>query len=94
MSPEQCKGNEVLASDLYSLGITLLCLLTHRSPSDLSNNNDEIDVAKCLQNSQLSEDIINWLSRMIEKDLEIRFNSAQKSPQSITSTRTNFSTIS
>ncbi|HIK30485.1 MAG TPA: serine/threonine protein kinase [Oscillatoriales cyanobacterium M4454_W2019_049] len=46
MPPEQFGGRAVPASDLYSLGATLMYLLTGRHPADLPQKNLQIDVAK------------------------------------------------
>lgn len=41
ISPEQLRGHASFASDLYSLGCTLLYLLTRRSPSELPPKNED-----------------------------------------------------
>ena len=74
---EQSSGNVTPASDLYSLGATLLYLLTHRSPSELDDDNFKINVGKCVNNNQISQGLINWLSKMLEPDLDDRFDSSQ-----------------
>ncbi|MEA5542616.1 protein kinase [Limnoraphis robusta Tam1] len=43
MPPEQLRGKAYPASDLYSLGGTLLYLLTHRSPDELPQKRMKID---------------------------------------------------
>ena len=74
MPLEQASGKAVPASDLYSLGVTLLYLLTHRSPDELSNGLT-FDVRSHIQ---LSEEFTEWLEKILEPDVEKRFSSAQE----------------
>ena len=46
--PEQLKGKAYCASDLYSLGGTLLYLLTHRSPDELPQKRMKINFRSCV----------------------------------------------
>ncbi len=43
MAPEQFRGKALPATDLYSLGATLLYLLTHRSPAELPQDTLKLD---------------------------------------------------
>jgi hypothetical protein len=74
MAPEQFRGQSSCASDLYSLGATLLFLLTQRSPSELPQTRMKIDVRDCIN---VSPDFINWLEQAIEPAIEDRFSSAR-----------------
>lgn len=74
MAPEQFRGQAEPATDLYSLGATLLFLLTHRSPADLPNDGLKIDFRVRLE---ISEVFADWLEKMLEPDVESRFKSAQ-----------------
>ncbi len=76
MAPEQFIGQAVPTTDLYSLGATLLFLLTHRSPADLPTDNLKIDF-RCLR-LQISEEFADWLEKMLEPDVEDRFPSAKE----------------
>ncbi len=78
MPLEQSSGQVTPASDLYSTGATLLYLLTHRSPSELDDDSLSINVAKCLENNNLSQGIINWLEKMLESDVDDRFQTAEE----------------
>ncbi|MFB2768336.1 ankyrin repeat domain-containing protein [Pelatocladus sp. BLCC-F211] len=75
MAPEQFRGQAVPATDLYALGATLLFLLTHHSPADLSNDELKINFRDRVQ---ISEEFADWLEKMLEPDTEDRFSSAQK----------------
>ena len=75
MAPEQFRGKAVPATDLYSLGATILYLLTHRSPSELPQNTLKIDFKSHVN---ISESFIDWLDRILEIDPQDRFSSAKK----------------
>ncbi|CAD5958415.1 Serine/threonine-protein kinase PrkC [Planktothrix tepida] len=73
MPPEQLRGKAYPASDLYSLGGTLLYLLTHRSPDELPQKRMEINFRSTVN---ISPEFADWLERMLEPILEDRFQSA------------------
>ncbi|UJB68477.1 serine/threonine protein kinase [Acaryochloris sp. 'Moss Beach'] len=74
MAPEHFLGKAVPATDLYSLGATLLFLLTHCSPVDLPRNGLKIGFRSVIK---LEPAFANWLTLMLEPALEDRFSSAQ-----------------
>ncbi|GGA55786.1 serine/threonine-protein kinase [Okeania sp. KiyG1] len=73
MPPEQLRGKAYCASDLYSLGATLLYLLTHRSPDELPQKRMKIDFRSCVE---ISPEFANWLEVILEPIWEDRFQSA------------------
>ncbi|NEP72559.1 MAG: serine/threonine protein kinase [Okeania sp. SIO2G4] len=73
MSPEQLQGKAYCASDLYSLGATLLYLLTHRSPDELPQKRMKIDISSCVK---ISPEFGDWLEVILEPMWEDRFQSA------------------
>ncbi|NES19270.1 MAG: serine/threonine protein kinase [Symploca sp. SIO3E6] len=73
MPVEQFQGKVHCASDLYSLGCTLIFLLTHRSPADLPQKRMKIDFR---QGVDISNGFATWLESMSEPMLETRFQSA------------------
>ena len=75
MPPEQMRGQACFASDLYSLGCTLLYLLTRRSPVDLPLQKMKIDFRNLLS---ISPQFADWLEIIIEPALENRFQSTQE----------------
>ena len=76
MAPEQFRGQAVLATDLFSLGATILFILTHRSPSELPQERLRYDFRSKIK---VSEQFADWLQKMVEPDLDDRFTSASES---------------
>lgn len=80
---EQLEGKTYRASDLYSLGCTLVYILTHRSPADLPQNRFKIDFDRL--NLNLSKPFQHWLEKMLEPDVKHRFQSAHEALKSLRS---------
>ncbi len=76
MAPEQFRGQAVSATDLFSLGATILFILTHRSPSELPQERLRYDFRSKIK---VSEQFADWLQKMVEPDLGDRFASASES---------------
>ena len=74
MAPEQFRGKAVSATDLYSVGATLLYLLTHRSPAELPQDTLKLDFRNSVA---ISESFADWLEQMLEPDKEDRFATAE-----------------
>jgi serine/threonine protein kinase len=74
MPPEQYGGRAVSASDLYSLGATLIYLATGKHPADLPQKNLQIQFAQAVT---LSPPLIDWLQWMTEPALEQRLSSSE-----------------
>lgn len=72
MSPEQFGGRVVPASDLYSLGATLIHLVTGIHPAELPQKDLKIQFKTA---SNLTPDFAGWLEWMTEPSLEKRLNS-------------------
>ncbi|MDY7014272.1 MAG: serine/threonine-protein kinase, partial [Cyanobacteriota bacterium] len=75
MAPEQFQGRAIPATDLYGLGATLLFLLTHRSPAELPTDRLKLNFRSRVQ---ISEELADWLEKMLEPDAEERFASAKE----------------
>jgi serine/threonine protein kinase len=74
MPPEQFGDRCVPASDLYSLGATLINLVTKIEPADLPQQDGIIRFEKLVN---LSIQLKTWLRKTIEPSLDKRFTSAQ-----------------
>jgi serine/threonine protein kinase len=80
MPPEQFGGRTKPASDLYSLGATLIYLVTGLHPTELPQQDLQIQFR---QLTNLSPQFTDWLEWMTEPSLEQRFVSVETAIQSI-----------
>lgn len=80
MPPEQFQGQVEPASDLYSLGATLLFLLTHRRPEELPSRSMKIDFRDRVQ---MSLELADWLDKILEPLVKDRFQSAMEALESL-----------
>ncbi len=80
MPPEQFLGRAVLASDLYSVGMTLTALLTATQPSNFPHQGGRIDFS---QMSNISPEFATWLQWLTEMNLDLRARSAQDALQTL-----------
>jgi serine/threonine protein kinase len=76
MPPEQFGGRATPGSDLYSLGATLIYLVTGQHPADLPQKNLRIEFEPATYN--LSSALRQWLQKMVEPSLEERFAAVQQ----------------
>lgn len=75
MAPEQFRGRAVPATDLYSLGATLLYLLTNRSPAELPQDTLKLDFRASVN---ISEEFADWLDKILEPSLQYRYKSVDE----------------
>ncbi|MEL7243079.1 MAG: serine/threonine-protein kinase [Cyanobacteria bacterium J06629_18] len=75
MPPEQFGGRCVEASDLYSLGATLIFLITGLHPTELPQKDLQIQFR---QTANFSEEFADWLEWMTEPSLSQRYKSTQE----------------
>ncbi|NJK40843.1 MAG: serine/threonine protein kinase [Acaryochloridaceae cyanobacterium SU_2_1] len=80
MPPEQFGDRTVPASDLYSLGATLIYLVTGQHPADLPQVDQRIQFEEA---THLSPGLTRWLQRMIDPSLNRRFGSAQEALEAL-----------
>jgi serine/threonine protein kinase len=80
MPPEQFGGRTVPASDLYSLGATLIYLVTGSHPADLPQKDLRIQFE---QAATLSPSFTNWLAWMTQPSLDKRFSSAPEAREAL-----------
>lgn len=74
MPPEQMGRRAVRASDLYSLGVTLITAMTSIDPVELPRDGLRIDVAQVLD---CQPGFMEWLRRITAPELIDRFRSAE-----------------
>jgi len=74
MPPEQFGGRAVPASDIYSLGATLIYLATGSHPADLPQRDLKIQFEPA---AKISKELILWLKWMTEPSLECRLATAK-----------------
>lgn len=73
MAPEQFRGQAVVATDLYNLGATIVYLLTHCPPAELPHKHLKINFRDRVK---ISHQFATWLDKLIEPNIEERFDSA------------------
>lgn len=76
MPLEQFLGQTTPASDLYSLGMTLLYLLTGMHPSELPQVDGHIQIERLGKALELSDWFTRWLSQMVAPYADHRFESS------------------
>ena len=73
IAPEEFLKKAVPATDIYSLGVTLIRLLSGREPTTLPQHNLRLDFRPVVNASTA---LVDWLEHMTEPDVNQRFRSA------------------
>ena len=77
IAPEQARGKAFFNSDLYSLGVTCLYLLTQVSPFDLFDPGEDAWIwRQYLGNNSVSEELGTILDKLIENAANRRYQTA------------------
>ena len=76
-APEQLMGKAEISSDLYSLAVTCIHLLTHIHPFDLFNSLEGIWVWQDYLTNPVSDPLRQILNKMLESAVKNRYPSAQ-----------------
>lgn len=87
IAPEQFLRKRLTkASDLYGLGLTLICLVTGITSDKISELQDQYNDCKIRFKHlvpKLSLQFIGWLEKMVERDVEKRFQNAQEALEAL-----------
>jgi serine/threonine protein kinase len=75
-APEQIQGQAIFASDLYSLGVTCLYLLTQVSPFDLYDCSEETWIWQKYLPEPISPTLRQILGTMLQRAIKRRYQSA------------------
>jgi serine/threonine protein kinase len=75
-APEQARGKAVFASDLYSLGVTCLYLLTGIEPFRLFDDSENDWIWRSFLNTPVSDVLGNILDKLIQPATKKRYQSA------------------
>jgi serine/threonine protein kinase len=78
VAPEQARGKAVFASDLYSLGVTCIHLLTAQSPYDLFDPHENVWIWRRYLNYPISDKLGYVLDKLLEPALPRRYHSAME----------------
>jgi WD40 repeat protein len=82
-APEQAKGKPVFTSDLYSLGVTCIFLLTQISPFDLFDVVNNCWVWREYLTQEVSERLGKTLDKLVQKNSTQRLQSADEVMQAL-----------
>ncbi|MEH2380506.1 MAG: serine/threonine-protein kinase [Nostoc sp.] len=82
-APEQARGKAVFASDLYSLGVTCIYLLTQISPFDLFDIANDCWVWRDYLTSRISDRLAQILDKLLQNAVNRRFQSADEVMQAM-----------
>src|SRR5579883_25604 len=75
-APEQTRGKAVFASDLYSLGVTCIHLLTQLSPFDLIDSSENVWIWRDYVTQPISPPLAKILDRLLASAIKRRYSSA------------------
>ncbi|MEB3160012.1 MAG: serine/threonine-protein kinase [Synechocystis sp.] len=83
MAPEQAAGRPVFSSDLYSLGLTAIFLLTGKSPQYLKSDSRTGEILWQSEAPYVSPNLVAVLNQAIRYHPRERFKSAQEMRQAL-----------
>jgi WD40 repeat protein len=82
-APEQARGEAVFASDLYSLGVTCIYLLTQIPPFDLFDIANDSWVWQQYLTTKVSDRLAQILNKLLQNAVNCRFQSADEVMQAM-----------
>ncbi|GAB1540877.1 hypothetical protein NUACC21_35460 [Scytonema sp. NUACC21] len=78
VAPEQIRGRAVFASDIFSLGVTCIHLLTQYSPFDLYDINHDAWVWQKYLKTSVSKELSRILDKMLETAIARRYKTVSE----------------
>jgi serine/threonine protein kinase len=78
IAPEQAVGKGVFASDLYSLGVTCIHLLTNVEPLELFDTDEDAWVWQNYLPNPVSDELRSILDKMIQRGAKRRYQSVEE----------------
>lgn len=85
MPLEQFSGKTTAASDLYSLGMTLIYLMTGTHPAEMPQVNGQVQVQSIATKQAVSDRFIHWLTQLTHPYADHRIESAAIALTTLTS---------
>lgn len=76
VAPEQSRGRAVFSSDIYSLAVTCIHLLTGMSPFDLYDMNQDVWVWRQFLKNPVSNEMGKIIDKMLDNAIDRRYQSA------------------
>ncbi len=83
MAPEQAAGRPIYASDLYSLGLTAIYMLTGKHPQQLELDSETGEILWHKYATNVSRELTNVIDRAIKYHPRDRYTTAQKMLEAI-----------
>lgn len=77
IAPEQIRGKAVFASDLYSLGVTCIHLLTQIPPFDVFDSSENAWVWRCYLGCPVSQSLGQVFDKLLQNATKWRYQSAE-----------------
>lgn len=87
VAPEQAIGKAVYASDLYSLGVTCIYLMTRVRPADLFDTDEGVWVWQQHVQAPVSSALSQLLDKLLQGPIKRRYQSASEVLQDLTGDR-------
>ena len=77
-APEQVRGKAIFSSDLYSLAVTCIHLLTQVPPFDLFDSSEDVWVWRSFLKNKVRDRLGNILDKMLQSGTKKRYKSARE----------------
>ncbi|GEM_PF-959777 len=78
IAPEQTVGKALFSSDIYSLGVTCIHLLTNKSPFELYDITEDCWIWRENLTTSISDNLVKIIDKMLQKALKNRYQSVEE----------------